>query len=158
MWANGSTIDSDRDLEHQRHGLGHQSERDLRHRCAGQLTHWRGRLNVLDGSAGNAIVTAAAGSGPQTLIGAPGDTLNGNGTSDTFIFPTNLGNETINNFNPAHDVIELPVAEIASFAALQADMHNVGTNAVITFDAHDAITISHVAVQNLTAQNFHFMV
>ena len=113
--------------------------------------------NVLDGSAGNMNVTAGSG-GAQVLIGGAGDTLTGGSAADTFIFPTNLGNETINNFNTANDMIELPSAEVANFAALQADMHAAGANTVITFDAHDAITLSHVAVQNLTVQNFHFMV
>ena len=113
--------------------------------------------NVLDGSAGNVNITAGSG-GPQTLIGGPGDILTGGSSSDTFIFPTNLGNETVNNFNTAHDVIDLPAAEVANFAAILADMHTVGDNTVIAFDAHDLITLSHVAAQNLTAQNFHFMV
>ena len=37
-------------------------------------------------------------------------------------------------------------------------MHTSGANTVITLDAHDTITLSHVAVANLHAQNFHFMV
>ena len=87
----------------------------------------------------------------------PGDVLTGGNSADTFIFPTNLGNETINNFH-SNDVIELPVSEVANFAALQADMHTSGADTVIALDAHDAITVSQVAVQNLVAQNFHFMV
>ena len=52
---------------------------------------------VLDGSAGNMNVTA--GSGAQWLVGGPGDTLTAGHSADTFIFPPNFGNETINNFN-----------------------------------------------------------
>ena len=113
--------------------------------------------NVLDGSAGNMTVTAGIG-GAQTLIGGAGDTLTGGGAADTFIFPANLGNERVNNFETAHDVIELPAAEAANFAAIQADMHAAGADTVITLDAHDSITLSNVAAQHLTAQNFHFMV
>jgi hypothetical protein len=111
----------------------------------------------LNGSAGNMSV-AAGGTVPQVLVGGAGDTLTGGSSADTFIFPANLGNETINNFNTANDVIELPAAEVANFAALQADLHEAAASAVITVDAHDSITLSHVAVQNLTAQNFHFLV
>ena len=96
--------------------------------------------NVLDGSAGNMTVTAGIG-GAQTLIGGAGDTLNGGGAADTFIFPANLGNERVNNFETAHDVIELPAAEAANFAAIQADMHAAGADTVITLDAHDSINV-----------------
>ena len=112
---------------------------------------------ILDGSAGNVNVTAGSG-GTQVLIGGAGDILTGGNTADTFIFPTDLGNETINNFKTATDVIELPTAEVANFAALQADMHNSGVNTIIAFDAHDSITLSNIAAQHLTAQNFHFMI
>ncbi len=112
---------------------------------------------VLDGSAGNMHVTAGS-TGAQWLVGGPGDTLTAGKGADTFIFSPNIGNETINNFNPAHDVIDLPAEEISKFSALVADLHTSGANTVITFDAHDSITLSHVAVKNLTAQNFHFIV
>jgi hypothetical protein len=47
---------------------------------------------------------------------------------------------------------------IARFAALAADTHGSGADTVITLDASEAITPSHVAVANLHAQNFHFWV
>lgn len=37
-------------------------------------------------------------------------------------------------------------------------MHASGANTVITIDATDVITLSHVASQNLHAQNIHFIV
>ena len=57
----------------------------------------------------------------------------------------------------AQDVIDLPQSLVASFAALQADMHASGANTAITFDANDTITLCHVAAQKLHAQNFHFV-
>ena len=110
---------------------------------------------VLDGTAGNMNLTAGQ-SGTQWLFGGAGDTLNGSNSADTFLFAANLGKETVNNFT-AQDVIDLPQSLVSSFAALQADMHASGANTVITFDANDAITLSHVAAQNLHAQNFHFV-
>jgi len=111
---------------------------------------------VLDGSAGNMNVTAS--SGTQWLVGGPGDTLTAGNSADTFIFPPSFGKETINNFNTAHDTIDLPQSVVANFAAVAADMHASGANTVITLDANDAITLSHVAVADLHAQNFHFIV
>ncbi len=112
---------------------------------------------MLDGSAGHDTLIAGF-VGPQWLVGGPGDALYGGKTTDTFMFSPNLGNETINNFKTAQDVIDLPQSLVASFAALQADMHSSGVNTVITFDATDSITLSHVATANPHAQNFHFVV
>jgi VCBS repeat-containing protein len=112
---------------------------------------------VLDGSAGN--VNATAGNiGTQWLVGGAGDTMNGGNSTDTFLFAPSFGKETINNFNTAHDVIDLPQSLFANFAAVQADMHASGANTVIALEANDAITLSGIAVQNLHAQNFHFIV
>ncbi len=116
-----------------------------------------GAHDVLDGSAGNMHVTAGI-TGAQWLIGGPGDTLTAGIGADTFIFSPHIGNETINNFNVAHDVIDLPMQEIAKFSALLADLHTSGTDTIITLDAHDSIMLSHVAAHNLTANNFHFIV
>ena len=96
--------------------------------------------------------------GTQWLIGGSGDTLTGGSTADTFNFAPGFGKETINNFNTAQDVIDPPQSLFANFAAVEADMHASGLNTVITLDANDEITLSHVAVQNLHAQNFHFVV
>ncbi len=111
---------------------------------------------VLDGSAGDVNVTA--GSGTQWLVGGPGDTLTAGSGADTFMFAPSFGKETINNFNTAQDVIDLPLSEFANFAAVEADMHASGANTVITLDANDTITLSHITAANLHAQNFHFVV
>jgi VCBS repeat-containing protein len=110
---------------------------------------------VLDGSAGNMTLTAGS-NGTQWLVGGAGDTLNGGNSADTFLFPPNFGNETINNFNVKHDVIDLPHSEVASFTAVQADLHAVGNSVVLTLDATDSITLTHLQIQSLHAQNFHF--
>jgi hypothetical protein len=72
----------------------------------------------------------------------------------TFTFETtaNVGNQTINNFK--HDVIDLPHSEVADFAAVQADLHAAGNSVVL--DATDSITLTHLQIQSLHAQNFHF--
>jgi hypothetical protein len=49
------------------------------------------------------------------------------------------------------------VAVFANFAALAADLHAASADSVIMADPDDAITLSHVAVANLHAQNFHFI-
>ena len=76
-------------------------------------------------------------------------------SADTFLFRSNFGNETINNSNVKHDVIDLPHS-VGDFAAVQADLHAVGNSVVLTLDAADAITLPHLQIQSLHAQNFHF--
>ena len=111
---------------------------------------------MLDGSAGN--INVNAGTGTQFLVGGPGDTLTAGNAVDTFIFAPGFGKETINNFNTAQDIIDLPQSVFANFAAVEADLHASGANAVLTLDANDALTLSHIAAVNLHAQNFHFIV
>jgi len=72
------------------------------------------------------------------------------------LFPPNLGNATLNNFNARHDVIDLPHSQVADFAAVQADLHAVGNSVVLALDATDSITLTHLQIQSLHAQNFHF--
>ena len=112
---------------------------------------------VLDGSAGHINLTAG-NQGQQWLVGGAGDVLNGGNSTDTFMFSPDFGKETINNFNPTRDVIDLPKSIFANFAEVQADMHAFGTSTVIVADPNDVITLSHVAVTSLHAQNFHFLV
>jgi VCBS repeat-containing protein len=112
---------------------------------------------VLDGSAGNMSLTAG-NQGQQWLVGGAGDTLNGGKSADTFIFAPGFGKETINNFNPTQDVIDLPQSMFANFAAVQVDLHSSGANTLIVADANDVITLSHVSITSLHAQNFHFLV
>jgi Ca2+-binding RTX toxin-like protein len=91
------------------------------------------------------------------LIGGPGDTFMAGKGADTFVFAADFGNETINNFNPAHDVIALPRAETASLAAVLADTHLAGQNTVIALNANDIIILDHVSPQSLHASDFHLL-
>jgi VCBS repeat-containing protein len=112
---------------------------------------------VLDGSAGNMNLTAGT-QGQQWLVGGSGDVLNAGPSADTFMFSPGFGKETINNFNPNQDVIDLPQSLFPSLTALHGDIHTSGTDTLIVLDANDIITLSHVAVTSLHAQNFHFLV
>ena len=58
--------------------------------------------------------------------------------------------------NVTNDAIDLPHSEFADFAALQAELHAVGYGVVPTLDAIDAITLTHLQIQSLHAQSFHF--
>jgi hypothetical protein len=114
---------------------------------------------VLDGSAGNATLTAATTfNAHQILIGGPGDVLNAASFGqDTFVFANNFGHETINNFHPALDVIQLQQSQFGSLAAVMADIRQVGADSVLTLDANHVITIANTPHASLTAADFHLM-
>jgi VCBS repeat-containing protein len=112
---------------------------------------------VLDGSAGNMHLTAG-NQGQQWLVGGAGDVLTGGKSIDTFMFAPGFGKETINSFNPTHDVIDLPQSMFANFAAIQADMQTSGTSTIIEVDPTDVLTLTHVSIASLHASNFHFLV
>jgi hypothetical protein len=114
---------------------------------------------VLDGSAGNATLNAAVTLGAhQTLIGGPGDTLNAASYGqDTFVFANNFGHETINNFHPAQDIIQLQQSQWGSLANVMADIHQVGADSVLTLDAGHVITLANIQHASLTAADFHLV-
>jgi len=115
---------------------------------------------TLDGSAGNATLSAAATlNAHQFLIGGPGDTLNAASFGqDTFVFNNNFGHDTVNNFQPALDVIQLQQSVWGSnIANIMADIQQVGANSVLTLDVNHVITISNIQHTSLTAADFHLV-
>lgn len=114
---------------------------------------------VLDGSAGGATITAASTfNAHEVLIGGPGDTLNAaNFGQDTFVFAGAFGHNTINNFHPALDIIQLQTSQFGSLANVFADLHQVGADSVLTLDASHVVTITNTALASLTSANFHLV-
>jgi hypothetical protein len=97
--------------------------------------------------------------GSQTITARETNAAGLTGSSSlTFTYQTTAssGNATVSSFNVKHDVIDLPHSEVADFAAVQADLHAVANGVVLTVDATDSITLTHLQIQSLHAQNFHF--
>ena len=109
---------------------------------------------VLDGGAGND--TLIGGSGTQTFIGGPGDTITGGSGADLFVFGVKFGANTISDFDPKNDHIQLAKSEFANFNAVLADASHVGGNTVITLDLADTITLKGVSVSSLHSSDFLF--
>jgi hypothetical protein len=114
-----------------------------------------------DGSAGSAqindnVEAYAPGSAIFALAG--NDTLTGSGANDVYVFARSIGNDTIDNFNPASDQIDLvSFAKVASFADIQANLaDDASGNAVITLGTGETITITGVSSAALSAANFLF--
>jgi hypothetical protein len=67
----------------------------------------------------------------------------------TFTYKTTAATVTNN-------AIDLSHSEFADLAAVQADLHAAINSAGLTLDATESITLTHLQVQSLHAQNFHF--
>src|SRR5262245_61627224 len=96
------------------------------------------------------------GATTQTATAAP-EATGPNG--DTFVFAANFGHETIANFHPDTDVIEIDHTVFADFQALLAATHDDGSgNAVIAANPNDTITVKNVTVAQLVQHqsDFHF--
>ena len=145
-----------------------------------QITGGNGNATVNAGA--NSVISL--GNGPDminagtadTITIAPGpDTITYSGLTPKFTVPASLsvdeerdvdlpialgppalGNEVINGFKTANDVIRLDTADFTNFAAVMADATQVGANTVITLDAADTITLTGVAKSSLTPANFQF--
>jgi fibronectin-binding autotransporter adhesin len=96
---------------------------------------------------------------PPTTVAATGidQALTGTAGSDTFVFNfAGIGHDTVANFDPAHDVLQLGAWAFAKPQAIldvtQDDGHG---NTVISPDAHDTITLSGVLKAQLSLTDFH---
>ena len=110
---------------------------------------------VLNGSSGGQTLNAS--SSPTTLIGGPNDILNGGAGADTFVFPTNFGSNTVNNFTPGTDALQFSQAMFANVAAVLGDAQQVGSNVVITHDPQNVVTLHNVQLTNLHASDIHIV-
>ena len=110
----------------------------------------------------SSVITPAANSPNGTTVTATSadQTLTGMGSNDTFVFGPKFGHDTITNFDPATDVIQVDHSVFANVQALlvaaQDDGHG---NALITGDLHDSITLQHVTVAQLQVHqnDFHII-
>ena len=109
----------------------------------------------------NSVVTPVATSPNGTTVAATSanQSLTGNGNNDTFVFAPGFGHDTITNFQPTTDVLQIDHSVFANvqalLAATQDDGH--GNVVVITADAHDLpITLQHVTVAQLQAHQSDF--
>ena len=107
--------------------------------------------------------TNAALYGPtshETLNVAGNDIVTVLGTSDTFVFGSNLGKDVISGFQATgwhHDVLQFSHNTFSSFADVLAHAAQVGSNVVITADATDMITLKNVQLSNLSNHDIHII-
>ena len=98
--------------------------------------------DVLDGGAGNDVLTG--GTGNDLIIGGPGN--------DSFVFGKASGHDTVLEFQAAgaaHDSITFSKSVFADWTALAGAISDGPDGAVITIDAHNAITLVGVTAAEL---------
>jgi len=108
---------------------------------------------------GSSVITPAENSPSGTTVTATStdQTLTGMGSNDTFVFGPGFGHDTITNFEPTTDVIEIDHSVFANVQALLAAMQDDGHgNVIINADMHDSITLQHVTVAQLQAHQYDF--
>jgi len=132
------------------------------------------RSHVIVGLGGNDTLTGGnladvllGGAGNDILVGGPGnDVLSGGAGSNTFRFldmsgtTANFGKDTIVDFKPGQDVIEIDHTLFADTAALLAATTDDGHgNAVITVDANNTITLAGLSKAAATdhPSDFHLV-
>src|ERR1700730_5443990 len=114
-----------------------------------------------DGSAGNATIADnvedyAPGSPIFALSGD--DHLTGAGANELFVFAQPIGNDTIYNFSPASDKIDLiGFDNVSSFGGIQATLsEDANGNAVIAIGTGETISLHGIDMRSLTAKDFVF--
>lgn len=122
-----------------------------------------GALLLTDVTNANGSHKVNAYAGGLTLASHAGvaDTFQSFG-SDTFVFATGSGADTINKFHAGsgagHDTIQIGVPGITSFAQLQAMMTTTDhVDTTIHLGATDTILLHQVVPSALTAANFQFV-
>jgi Ca2+-binding RTX toxin-like protein len=125
---------------------------------ADQMTGRNG-ADFLEGFGGNDTLNGG-GSHDALAGGAGNDTLTGGADNDTFVFAPNFGLDTITDFTPGADDINVDSSLWATVADLLADAANDGSgNVVITADAQNAITLNNVSLAQLqqNQNDFHII-
>lgn len=97
-------------------------------------------------------------SGIDYMKTTPGSTMTGGGQGDTFVFGPAFGRDTIQDFQPGHDVIQLDQSLFGNVKAIMANTHDDGLgNTVVTYDATDTIMLQGVTKAQLQLTDFHIV-
>ena len=106
---------------------------------------------------GNSLdnVIEAVGPGKITLDGGGGNNVLIGGTGETvFVHAVGDSNDVIDNFQPGLDQVRLENTDLFTFAAIQSQMQQVGSDVVLKLGASDSITFRNLQVSQFSAQDF----
>ena len=112
--------------------------------------------HVFTGGSGNDTINSGA-LGVTVNGGAGNDSINFgflNNVQDTVVVNHGNGQDTITNFETAHDVVDVSDFHFASFSDVSALITEVGVNAVISFATGEVITLVNTDKNDLHSSNF----
>jgi hypothetical protein len=112
----------------------------------GELLYGHAGADTIDGGGGNDYIVGGAGN----------DTLTGGAGADRFAFGTTDGSDTITDFTPGTDQIQLDGLDNPSFAALQPLISQQGSDTLIALDPQNHILLKGVLPSQLHASDFVF--
>ena len=111
-----------------------------------------------DGHIGSSLVVNGAPGGGTIASTAANEVLFGNGGSNTFVFSgTTWGTDTVADFHPNTDIVQLSQTAFANLAAVLSHAAQVSTDVVITADATDTVTLKNTVLSQLTSNNIHIV-
>ncbi len=97
----------------------------------------------------------------NVLIGGPGAILAGGNGPDTFVFQPHFGQNTVTNFTPGTDTLQIDKNVFESFGALsdpaQHSLYQDGANVVIDDHHGDTIVLQNLKLAALHASDFAFI-
>ena len=112
-----------------------------------------GGTDQIIGGSGNDKLSG--GGGNDRLDGGAGnDRLTGNAGVDLFVFGANAGVDTVRDFTPGGDRIDVSAHGFADFAAVQAATQDVNGFAVVTLTGGASVTLVGVLEADLAAADF----
>ena len=117
--------------------------------------HGQDGADELLGGAGDDLLDGGAGN--DSLSGGPGaDTLTGGGGADRFILLAGMQSETLTDFVPGQDRIDVAGfgAIVADWPSLRARISYAVGNATIDFGGGDVLTVQGIAAGSLTDSDF----
>jgi hypothetical protein len=100
--------------------------------------------DTLNGTGGDDIINGLAGN----------DTLTGGFGWDVFKFDLSSGNDTIMDYSPGEDWLDLSAYGFTSFAQIMSHANQVGTNVVINLTATDSVTLQGIQLDWLRPADF----
>jgi hypothetical protein len=112
-----------------------------------------GSSNEITLEYGNTL--SVVGSQNTVVFGAGDDVLTDEGSSETFVFHENFGQDTITGFDIT-DRIEIDSAVFADWADLLGSASQSGGDTIITVDAANSVTLKNVALSSLNESQFQF--